>query len=251
VELIGVSFNPSKEQLWWQPNGSVQPKGPYAESAPRMKNGPMSREFCWEWRGADNPEFKTSWDVAGVQTYGWGPGRPVDEKGKELKHLTAFAVPMDEAATCDLVFTVDRPATKWAHYDTFQAGNVSSHIFHPPGFAVTGVTFDKPREVEGGAFVTIGYMFPKDREVRLKAIDLSGETHLGEGEFAGGMSGFRQLAVTFPQLKPQEIASWIVETRQRATETRTFRNVSLQPGKLTKVEIATGKDADEKPAKKR
>ena len=61
---------------------------------------------------------------------------------------------------------------------------------------------------------------------------------VGKGEFAGGMSGFRQLAVTFPDLKAREIAKWIVETRRRAKETRTFKNVSLHPGKLTKVEIA-------------
>jgi hypothetical protein len=246
VELIGVSFNPSKDQLWWQPNGSVVKKGPYAESAPHMKNGPTSREFCWQWRGVDEGEIKTSWHVAGVETFGWGPGRPVDDQGKELKRLTAYSVPMEEAAVCELAFTVDRPATKWSHYDTFQAGNVGAHIFHPPGFAVTGVTFDKPRQFEEGAFVTVGYMFPEDRELRLKAIDHRGKTHLGKGEFAGGMNGFRQLAVTFPKLKAHEIAKWVVQTRLRATETRTFKNVSLQPGKLTKVEIGDGdRDGEE------
>jgi hypothetical protein len=237
VELIGVSFNPSKGQLWWQPNGSVLPKAPYAEAAPHMKNGPMSREFCWQWRGVDESEIKTSWDVAGVQTFGWGPGRPVDDTGKELTHLTAYAVPMEEAETCDLVFTVDRPVSKWSHYDTFEAGHVSTSVFHPPGFAATGVTFDKPRQLEEGAFVTIGYMFPEDREVRLKAIDHSGKTHVGKGEFAGSMNGFRQLAVTFPKVKAREIAKWIVETRRRSRETKIFRNVSLHPGKLTKVDI--------------
>jgi hypothetical protein len=196
----------------------------------------MSREFCWQWRGVDD-EIKTGWNVAGVETFGWGPGRPVDDQGKELKDLTAYSVPMKEAAVCDLVFTVNRPASKWSHYDTIQAGNVSSHIFTPPGFAATGVTFDKPRQLEEGAFVTVGYMFPEDREVRLKAIDHSGETHLGKGEFAGSMSGFRQLAVTFPNVKAREIAKWIVETRRRATETRSFKNISLHPGKLTKVDI--------------
>jgi hypothetical protein len=251
VELIGVSLNPSKDQLWWQPNGSVLPKGPYAESAPHMKNGSMAREFCWEWRGADDKEIKTGWDVTGIVTHGWGPGRPVDDQGKEVKHLTAYSVPMDEAAVCDLMFTVDRPASKWAHYDTFQAGNVAAHIFHPPGFAVTGVTFGKPRQTDEGAFVTIGYMFPENREIRLKAIDHSGKTHLGEGEFAGGMSDFRQLAVTFPKLKSREIAKWIVETRRRAKETRVFKNVSLHPGKLTKVAIGADKDARQEPEKKR
>ena len=251
VELIGVSFNPSKDQLWWQPNGSVLQKGPYAESAPHMKNGPTSREFCWQWRGVDDNEIKTSWDVAGVETFGWGPGRPVDDEGNELKHLTAYSVPMKEAAVCDLAFTVDRPASKWSHYDTFQAGNVSSHIFHPPGFAVTGVTFDKPRQTDEGAFVTVGYMFPENREVRLKAIDHSGKTHLGKKEFAGGMSGFRQIAVTFPEVQAREIAKWIVETRRRANETRTYKNVSLHPGKLTKVEIEAGKDIGDEPKRTR
>jgi hypothetical protein len=242
VELLGIAENPSEGTKWWRPDGTPLAKPPYVNSAPRMI-GELSRELCWRWRGADDPEIKLGWDVRGPLTSGWAPARPRDARGGELKQLTAYAVPMEEAESCEVHFSIDRPISAWMEYRTDNAGNASAFVSHAPGMPVNGVTFSRPRDIEGGTLVTIGYVLPRNHEVRLKAVDKGGQKHLGKGEFAGGMLEFRQLMVQFNGVKAKDIDTWIVEARERSTETMVFKNVSLHPGRMTAPEVVRQKAA--------
>ena len=101
----------------------------------------------------------------------------------------------------------------------------------------TGVTLDKPRAMDGGAFVVMGYKFPANVDARLIAVDGAGKRHIGKSEGGGGIWDFRQLAVQFADVQPQDIRTWIVEQRTRLTESVEFRNVSLDPETPTIVNV--------------
>jgi hypothetical protein len=238
LELIGVSASPSNADSWQAPDGSPIP-APYKALRPAHNKweSPMLREFCWRWRGVDDPDIRTSWDVD-EETSGWGPIQPAGPDGNILKDLTAFVVPFNLVRpTCTLRFTVSYPGSKWQTFFQGQGGNVMANINTPPGQEPTGVTFDKPRAMDGGAFVVMGYKLPQDQDARLIAVDGAGKRHLGKSEFAGGMMGIRQLAVQFPDLKPDDIRTWIVEQRTRLTESVAFRNVSVDPETPTIVQL--------------
>ncbi len=244
LELIGVSASPSSADSWRAPDGAPIP-APYKSLRPPNNSweSPMLREFCWRWRGADDPEIHTSWN-AGENTNGWGAIQPAGPDGAIIKDLTAYVVPFALIQpTCSVRFTVSFPGSKWQTYFHGQGGNVMANVKTPPGQEPTGVTFDKPRVMGDGAFVVMGYKFADDQDARLIAVDAAGNRHVGKAEFAGGMMGFRQLAVQFPGLQPQDIRTWIVEQRTRLTETVEFRNVSLDPETPTIVQI-TGRPAE-------
>ncbi len=238
IELIGVSSTPSALESWRTPDG--QPLvAPYFSLHPLRNtwNSPMLREVCWRWRGVDSPDIHTSWDVE-EDTHGWGPVQPGDADGKLIKDLTAFVVPFTVIRpSCTLRFTMSHPVSEWEEYWQGQGGHVSSFASHPPGQDVSGVTFDKPRSMDGGTFVVMVYRFGNDQDARLIAVDSDGKHHVGNGESGGNLMGFRQLAVRFPDLKPEHIRDYIVERRTRKFEFVMFRNVSLDPATPTLVQM--------------
>jgi hypothetical protein len=241
IELIGVSTSPSADKSWRRPDGEALATAPYRPvgAGQNVWNSPMLREICWRWRGVGSPDIRTSWHVE-ESTNGWGPVRPGDADGNLIKDLAAFVVPFTGIhPTCTLRFTMSRPGRDWEHFHEQPAGNVSAYVSHPNGVEATGVTFDKPRELAGDAFVVMGYILPEEDEVRLIAVDNAGRRHLGAGEFAGGIMDFRQLAVHFDNLRQMEIRTWVVERRTRVTEVALFRNVSLDPLHPTLVQIVT------------
>jgi hypothetical protein len=234
LELIGVSASPSNADSWRAPDGTPIP-APYKSLRPpdNMWNSPMLREICWRWRGADDPEIQTSWQIL-EEHNGQGPIWPGGPDGNALKDIDGHVVPFTLIEpTCTLRFTMSYPGSKWQTYWQGQGG----HVFSYGRSDGTGVTIDKPRVMDGGAFVVMAFKFPDDIDARLTAIDHDGEHHVGKWEFAGSVMGVRQLAVQFPELDPRNIKTWIVQQRTRFTESAEFRNVSLDPETETIVQI--------------
>lgn len=234
VELLGVSASPSNANSWHGPDGAPL-AAPYQPPAGRGNtwNSPMLREVCWRWRGVEEPEMRTSWGFE-ANTNGWGHVDPIGPDGNVIKDLTAYVVPftlIEPSGT--LRFTLSYPGSQWQTYWQGQGGGVQSYG-RKDG---TGVTFDRPRALEGGAFVVMGYKLPMHLDARLSAIDGGGKRHVGKCEMAGSLNEFRQLAATFPDLAPANIRTWIVEQRLRVTETIAFRNVALEPGGATFVQV--------------
>jgi hypothetical protein len=245
VELIGVTETSADPNGWRGPDGVRLAAAPYKPiQAPRdVWDSPMLREICWRWTGADGPDVRTSWGVE-ENTNGWGPVRPGGADGNVIEDLEAFVVPFTVIRpTCTLQFTISFPGSHWQAYHQDQAGYVSSYG-QSDG---TGLTFDKPRAVDGGTFIVMAYKFPDEVEARLVAIDASGKRQIGKGEPAGNLSGVRIMAVTFSDLQPGHIRSWLVERRTRVTETVKFQRVSLDAQTLTAVQTVWESDASDSP----
>jgi hypothetical protein len=243
IELIGVTDSSANPNGWRGPDGVPLSAAPYKPiQAPRdVWDSPMLREICWRWTGADGPDVRTSWGVE-ENTNGWGPVRPGGADGNVIEDLEAFVVPFTVIRpTCTLQFTISFPGSHWQAYHQDQAGYVSSYG-QSDG---TGLTFDKPRAVDGGTLVVMAYKFPDEEEARLVAINASGKRQIGNGEPAGNLSGVRIMAVTFSDLQPGHIRSWLVERRTRVTETVKFQRVSLDPQTLTAVQTVWESDASD------
>lgn len=235
VELIGVSESPSNANGWRAPDGSPLAVPPYQPPGGRgnMWNSPMLREVCWRWRGVDDADMQTSGSFE-ESTNGWGTVNPIGPDGNVIKELTACIVPFTLIKpTGTLRFTLSYPGSQWQTYHQGQGGYRMAHG-RKDG---SGITLDRLRMIDGGAFVVMGYKFPMNLDARLSAIDAAGRRHIGACEPAGNLNDFRMLAATFPELAPEKIRTWIVEQRLRVTETIAFRNVSLDPLTATFVQI--------------
>ena len=100
------------------------------------------------------------------------------------------------------------------------------------------VSFSQPAEKGGCAVVNVTHTV-KEWEARLIAVDKDGEEHLATGNPSGN-SAFKQQTATFSQLPLTEVKEFKFQVRPyRWVE---FRNVSLEPGRRTQVEIVDAID---------
>jgi hypothetical protein len=95
------------------------------------------------------------------------------------------------------------------------------------------VSFSPPTEQEGSAIVIVAHSV-KEWEVRLVAVDKVGREHFSTGQTSGG-GAFEQLNGKFNQLPLSEVKEF--RLLARPYHWVEFRNVSLEPGLRTQVEI--------------
>ncbi len=236
VELIGLSENPSAEASWWKPDGTPLGERPYHRIMAEMGSPfSLARELCWRWRGIDGADVQTNWGT--VPAYnGAGGGHAKDKHGKNVEGLTAQAISMAGSPdTCTVKLSISLPATPWETQVETEAGNPTSIGKLLPNGESAAVSFMVPRVEGNDTLVTVGYKIPG--EVRLAALDVGGDVHIGKSGGGGGVDGFAMREVRFVNVKPADLKTWQLQTRQRKTETVEFRNVSLHRGKVTDVEM--------------
>ncbi len=236
VELIGLSKNPSADSPWWKPDGTPLEGRPYHRMMAKMGSTvSIAREICWRWQGIDGADVQTNWGT--VPAYnGAGGGHAKDEQGQKVPELTAKAISLAGSPdTCTVKLSMSVPATPWETQVETQAGNFSSTGKRLPNGESAGVSFMVPRVEGNDTFVTVGYKIPG--EVRLAALDVDGDFHIGKSGGGSGVGGFAMREVRFANVKPSDLKTWQLQTRQRKTETVEFRNVSLHRGKVTDVNL--------------
>ena len=235
VELIGLSNNPSTNAKWWKPDGIPLEKRPYHNVMAHMgSKDSLAREVCWRWQGIGDADVQTNWGIK-PNYNGAGGGRPVDQQGKPVDGLTAWAISLDGSPeTCTVKLSMSVPAAPWQTQLKSQAGNSSSTGFVVKDGKPAGVSYLKPRVEGKDTIVTVGYNLAG--EVRLAALDHRGNQHVGSMSGGSGVGGFMMREVRFNNVMPKQLKTWQFQTRQRKIETVEFRNVSLHRGKVTDVE---------------
>jgi len=179
VELIGLSENPSAEASWWRPDGTPLEKRPYHRMMAKMGSPfSLARELCWRWRGIDGADVQTGWGTEPAYN-GAGGGHAKDEQGRNVPELTAHAISLTGSPdTCTVKLSMSVPATPWETQVETQAGNPTSIGKRLPNGESAAVSFMVPRVEGNDTFVTVGYKIPG--EVRLTAIDVDGNLHVGK-----------------------------------------------------------------------
>lgn len=196
----------------------------------------------------DGADVQTGWGTEPAYN-GAGGGHAKDDQGHNIPELTAQAISLAGSPdTCTVKLSMSVPATPWVTRMKSQAGNIGSTSQLLPDGKRGGVSFMKPQSEGSDTLVTYGYQI--SGEVRLAALDFDGDIHIGKSSGGSSFNGFAMREVRFANVKPSDLKTWQLQTRQRKTETVEFRNVSLHRGKVSNVEMAWKKEALPKPVVK-
>jgi hypothetical protein len=237
VQLVGLSENPSKRNVWWAPDGSRLDAAPYARVPAIMHpgEGRLAREICFRWINTpDDPDFETGWEIDPPQG-GSGGGIAFDANGEQLKGLTAWAVMPRSQDTCTLRFSVSIRATSWLTVFTNRGTNFSSMGGTIDG-VLQGAIFGEPYAKDGGTSITVSHQIP-GKAVRLLAVDRDGLPDIAVSKGGAGVLGFSQSTYHLANLSLDRIQRFELQSQKREFETIEFRNVSLHPKLRTEVQI--------------
>jgi hypothetical protein len=232
VELVGVSSYPSDGKPWWPPDGSATAERPYDRwvgfgsvwgvEAEREKA--YNRSFALRIGGLESIFGRAV--VHRVEPAGISKGTTaLQSGGKGLQDMYAIAAGLPEGAeTCTIRFglagdwttLMEHDGKAWTRHKTQEYGEVA---------------IAQAEKADGGTRIAISHHIPDDQDARLVAEDNQGGIHASREE---KLHPSPQIVV-FDNLQPADIRCFRLEVRPfRWVE---FRNVSLEPGHKTDVEV--------------
>ena len=227
IELLAVSHHPSDNQPRWRPDGSEYDGPPVFTwgGSSHPYEDELPREFVF--RRGDVPggaDIRIAFDPPSSQAgnlVGFEPGVP--DYG-----LMALSASL-RAVTNIVTVKVGAGSGPWKTVSETRAGS---------GASVTtegdwSVAFASQTEIDGSASVTVAHNI-EGHSLRMVAVDVADQTHTSS--LSGiGTSGFSAQNATFRGLPLEDVARFEFQVRPYAWAE--FRNVSLEPGRQTRVEV--------------
>ena len=231
MELVALSDHPSTNQSWWRPNGL-----PAADLNFETSRRVLSHEegLCWEFviryegfppGGSTDFEFEPS---AITTSQHRGP----NQKPWGLRdHEIVIAHPPPDLRSVTL--RAGLAAGPWQSLVKSEPQAGTSGVFHHEGHEWT-VLFQDPIESGAQTVMTVSHSAVKGWETRIVAMDLEGIQHLPP-RFYQSHSPLALTTARFYKLPLTQIKEFHFQVRPyRWAE---FRNVSLQAGYQTNVEV--------------
>jgi hypothetical protein len=237
VELIGIGMHPSAQGDWWAPDGTPLAERPYSRISGNVSPGPggVAREACWRWKNIGEADVQTSWGIE--PAYSGAADFSGNMAGTPEESLDKCALSFSSAIeTCTFRFTITTPASEWDTAIESQAGPSGSTGVSHPALGRIGAAFMRPHGDGPDTIVATIYQIPQ-REVRLAALDKNGDLHVAESSVSTGLADITLSEFRFRNVLPNDLKSWLLQTRIRKEETIEFHNVSLEPGEETKVQV--------------
>lgn len=228
VELVGVSHNPSRGMPWWKPDGSPLTEIPYDKIHGKVfaHNGEKPREVAV--RVGNLPaDASTAWNTPYGSAGGYVP--PQDKDGRQITDLRAIALlaPRDRDR---ITFRVGVATGPWKTLEQFSGTGSGSRSSTAGEFA-----YSEPYEKDNATAITISDSAGDEVAYRIVAVDHQGQVHLAARCNGASAGNLRQTTAEFQGLPLDSIREFQFQTRPY--EWVTFRNVSVEPGKRTKVEV--------------
>jgi hypothetical protein len=227
VEFLGVSQNPSKDRTWWQANGAPLHHRPYR---------PYERLGASVETGKNQVAREIAVQVPGGASVRWQFDPPMDFSasdrptgiGKDAGYVRAVAVRMlANQQTANVRVGVASVRWETAGESTGNGGDV--------GGGKQSVVFSPAQEKNGGVSVTVTYD-RTDWDVCLVATVTDGRGYAASETQWGNTGKRAQLTATFAKLSLKDIKGF--RLLKRPYQWIEFRNVSLQPGKKTDVQVS-------------
>jgi hypothetical protein len=229
VELVGICEHPSEGKQWWGVGGQLVPK-PYQRlnynerSADSKLYEVAYRLFGWD--DILSTIYSNSEITGHISLY------PLSQKTEKLNILDAanaygaILLVKPDAQSIQLEMGIGRDSD-WKTLCT-QASPVDK-----TGTTGPGVVFQPAIEKDGKTHITIAHQI-KDGQIRVIAVDHSGQIHESEGflNTISGELGSCQIRFNLPAAQIKEI-----QFQTQKFERVTFKNISLRPGAKTDVEI--------------
>ncbi|BBO30582.1 hypothetical protein [Lacipirellula parvula] len=233
VELIGLAKNPSKDETWWRPDGAPLPDASLPQARYRSDDR-GARELAFRWRNiGDNPDQTRLWHT--LPPYG-GAGGGVSEKEAEGSILEVTGVTfVSGRETATVTFTASVASTPWKKAFDTDGRNASSAGLMVDGKPLSAA-FATAYETKTGIAITASYGIGSQAG-RLVLFDASGKELLPTRTNGVGSTHFTQTTFEFDGVTPADVERFELQTQTRTMETVMFHNVSLEPGRATKVVI--------------
>jgi serine/threonine-protein kinase len=233
VELIGVRENPSKDNVWWRPDGSRLAMHAFdsrSDSAKQNK-GRIQRELA-VWLG-DLPSepLDTRWQIDSPSSSSRWQIEAPRRGGITLKDIQSLGVEVPEAAkTMSLRFGV--ATGPWRTVIEF---GPSAHFALPP-ILLPYVISDPIEKANGSVVVNVASNLKDDGvELRIIAEDKEGREHVATDTLLPAVADLAQLTATFHNLPLKQIKQFRLQARK--WQWVEFRNVSLHAGLRTDVQV--------------
>ncbi len=235
VELLGVSENPSKDRPWWRPDGSPLADRPYDSlkgdvtiHQPYRDQPHVVREFAVLLHNMPSESVGTQIEFE--------PKRHSIER-EYPKLLDNYTGDLHAAA----VIFLDRPAAgivrfgvangPWGTTAERNQGDTGLHMYPID----RGVVFSEPVEKADKTVVATVAYGKVDGEKRIVAVDDKGKEYTASSMHDGFVGDIVQMTATFSNLPLEQIKQFRFQSRPYKWVE--FRNVSLQPGQKTDVQV--------------
>jgi beta-lactamase regulating signal transducer with metallopeptidase domain len=231
VELLGVCENPSKDKPWWRPDGSLLADRPYNSVIGQVFDDQdrVIREFAVLVHNLPSEPVGTLLEFEQSGSAACGTPDLLDPYKGELH---AMAVSLPNQPTVTVRFAVaDGP------WETVQESRGSVAIGSTNG----GFIFSKPVETlspNSDARVILISVTHEiiSNDTRLVAVGTDGREHTASSTTGSGAHNFKQITAEFSKLQLKDIKTFRLQ--KRPYKWVEFRNVSLQLGQKTDVQVA-------------
>jgi predicted Ser/Thr protein kinase len=210
IELVGVSFHPSTQGVWWRGDGSACPEGPFEnrDSHVSAERDRIGREMVIRLAGLPEGASEPVWKFGTPASWSRG-GQPwVGGSVAEDLRVVAVSVP---ASTTTLAVKVGVGMGPWE--TALQQDADSSGVASTSRLAGQGpVSMTRATDSEQGVQVTAVYAI-KNHEVRIAAVAKDGQEHATARTESRGTDAFTQVTATFPGLSLAELKLFRLQAR--------------------------------------
>ena len=229
VDLIALASHTDTNAPCWQPDGILSKQGFLRTGGHSWAIGKVMKEIGFQIhsRTGMDASVKLDYDqTSGVNGFGAVVAQ-VDSRRPCIELSEVFACPPAARSMNVRVGVADEP---WNTVKHFGATSVESSTDN----AGNGYTCTGAAEKDGEAVVSMTQT-KSDMETRMIAIGFDGREHAPSQTASGQAGAANQLTFTFRKLAAKDIQEFRVQ--QRPYHWVEFRNVSLQAGHRTTVEV--------------
>jgi hypothetical protein len=244
VELLGVTYIPVTEELWWRPDGSPLPQGPFDDVSFTPSVDPNWQQFAYyaiavqiyhavavQIQGKPPQEVHVGllkWDFTDA-VYAGTTSAYVSNRHVYYENIHAGVSKFPKAVektSLRLGIVSGDWQTIFAgrHYGFYEKGKDTAHVRTPeraggPFSVIPG---------EKGLHIEVTYNIT-DRDFRVVAVDKDGKVHISSRGGSSGTPNLRRTTASFPDLTHEHLQEFRFQVRPY--EWVEFKDISLRPGK--------------------
>ncbi len=231
VDLLGVCEYPSEGKQWWKPDGNALSRAPYLTTGNRItdeKTGYKYYEFALKLTPTDASYF---WMIPGSD-HGGDTGSPYDEKGRQIQEIKAYTTSLpEEQKSVNVLIGVT--AADWQTAVTYKPEDLEETYSVGEYTIAFGIAYMQDNRT------LLPVVHNYNRKERLYAIRVIAITKSGQiytsGYSGSGGNQLNSLTYIFNGLSLENIKEFQFQTRPYKWVA--FKNVSLEPGEKTDVQI--------------
>ena len=236
VELVGVTkYPPTNQSQWWKPDGSAAQLGPFL-GQPTQWSTPAekTRSFLLRFQNVPGNSRDTRCAVEPCTGSWWGSTGVLDAHGQTLSGYKIFSAEVGHPART-ATLRVGEGRLAWETVATQNVDGAGTSTFSRDGqpWNVTFVKAESAGEANDSTSVSLKTTEPNDKgSRRLVAVANDGSEHVAEIGYENETG-----TAVFPRLPLSSVKEFRYQVRlYRGVE---FKNVSLEPGQKTEVQVVS------------